>query len=736
MNKKKKLLIYNALMGGASEPAYDADASAYFTRITSAGGTISIPEKIAANTFVLQLKTDGLWSKNLDLGIFLGGFAGSLVKLKTLNPSFYSLLNDGSTPLVAGDYGLATGITVTASGKRLNTQIIPATYSLTNVNFYASVGVLDNYDAVGGRIMGDNPAAGKQQFHLSKTQIGFSDTDQARTVVDKGLGLNYSHSIITDTNNFYPVEDFMVDYPAVPNVAPVAVTFASTVSLFTTRNNGSNASVNASVGFYVMGDKLTYTEHSLLQKALRTLLTSLGRIPSTEDVVTSGDSVTFGSLSTSYANRWSRIVATSLGLKERNNGISGSRYRNTYAFTPGGYDRRAEALNYRVYSGGKVILMYGINDMNQDLTTNGDPNITLEFTAKMVKQVNEEVAAGVPLSSIIVCTQSLINTGANSTKQDLYAEANKDVARITGCLFVDVLNYMRNNGGASLLSGDNAHPTDAGHAVIATAVLTTAATVSGEVSPTTRLIAVGTGLGYTMPNATLQGKINTLIVAGLTQQVLHKHDQFKMFRLNDAGLSNFSTLDYINPSANQAVLVSSPTYGTGGFTMNGTSNYIRSGFIPRNGVKFTDSDGFASAKQTQTAAAATFGSLFGVNDNSGGAARLLMRPRDSTNTRAYFINSGAGDSGASTDASGRSTVIRSSSTATRALRNGVQVDSAVAGGSNRPNIEVYIGANNELGTANWFAPITAEYFEAGGDVWSDADDLAMHTIIESFIASL
>ena len=42
-----------------------------------------------------------------------------------------------------------------------------------------------------------------------------------------------------------------------------------------------------------------------------------------------------------------------------------------------------------------------------------------------------------------------------------------------GFVYVDVFTYMQNNGGTSLLSSDKIHPTDAGHQVIANAVLAT-----------------------------------------------------------------------------------------------------------------------------------------------------------------------------------------------------------------------------------------------------------------------
>lgn len=41
----------------------DADAQAFFDRVTTAGGTLSNTEKLAVNTLVVKMKFDGIWTK-------------------------------------------------------------------------------------------------------------------------------------------------------------------------------------------------------------------------------------------------------------------------------------------------------------------------------------------------------------------------------------------------------------------------------------------------------------------------------------------------------------------------------------------------------------------------------------------------------------------------------------------------------------------------------------------------
>lgn len=42
---------------------FDADAAAFFARVTTAGGSLSATEQTAINTLVVQMKADGIWSK-------------------------------------------------------------------------------------------------------------------------------------------------------------------------------------------------------------------------------------------------------------------------------------------------------------------------------------------------------------------------------------------------------------------------------------------------------------------------------------------------------------------------------------------------------------------------------------------------------------------------------------------------------------------------------------------------
>jgi len=54
------LNIGNRVMGGGG--GFDADAQAFFDRVTTAGGTLTTTEQNATNQLVLDMKTAGIWS--------------------------------------------------------------------------------------------------------------------------------------------------------------------------------------------------------------------------------------------------------------------------------------------------------------------------------------------------------------------------------------------------------------------------------------------------------------------------------------------------------------------------------------------------------------------------------------------------------------------------------------------------------------------------------------------------
>jgi hypothetical protein len=118
------------LESSRSGGAFDADAQAFFNRVTAAGGTLSATEQTAVNTLVVSLKSFGIWTlmkaiypmvgatnascrQNLKSSSFTGSFSGG-----------WTFTSNGATP------NGTTGF--------MNTQLVPLTEGLTTANAHLS----------------------------------------------------------------------------------------------------------------------------------------------------------------------------------------------------------------------------------------------------------------------------------------------------------------------------------------------------------------------------------------------------------------------------------------------------------------------------------------------------------------------------------------------------------------------------------------------------------------------
>jgi len=190
-----------------------------------------------------------------------------------------------------------------------------------------------------------------------------------------------------------------------------------------------------------------------------------GEKTSLTSVLFYGDSVTEGAVSTSTPKRWTSLVSAKNIFTETNLGIGGTTMNLLYAGDNSFTDRLP---SIPVYNGTQrnIFVAYGINDYLQDWTAG-------QFETALNNALDYLITTkNYPLYSIIVVTPSIIGTVGSKNNAGLkpFAEAAIKSAKSRGVGYVDTYNYMLDNGGSSLISGDNIHPTDAGHAVIAEAI--------------------------------------------------------------------------------------------------------------------------------------------------------------------------------------------------------------------------------------------------------------------------
>ena len=109
---------------------FDADAQAFFDRVTTAGGSLSATEKSAVNTLVLDLKGYSIWSKMKAIYPMVGASAAACAQ-NLKSSSFTGTFNGGWT------YA-STGVTPNGTNGYMNTGLNAASNLSQNSTHIAS----------------------------------------------------------------------------------------------------------------------------------------------------------------------------------------------------------------------------------------------------------------------------------------------------------------------------------------------------------------------------------------------------------------------------------------------------------------------------------------------------------------------------------------------------------------------------------------------------------------------
>lgn len=211
-----------------------------------------------------------------------------------------------------------------------------------------------------------------------------------------------------------------------------------------------------------------------------------------QSLATFGDSITVGSAASPLSNSYSALVAANLSATEFNEGISGSVLQNSTSSTGNGRDRFEAALT-GANKRDAVFVAYGFNDARYIANVS---HTSAAFENDLEEVVYGLIQAGYARTDINIITPFYITdvglttgsagfAGQSRSGFEEYVSAAIRVAQSWGTKLTDAYAYMRDNGGASLIGGDDIHPTNAGHAAIFSAIQASAVpTAAGLVSIT------------------------------------------------------------------------------------------------------------------------------------------------------------------------------------------------------------------------------------------------------------
>jgi hypothetical protein len=137
---------YYYRLRASTDPYFDPDAAAFFSRVTTAGGTLTTTEQNAVNTLVLDMKAAGIWTAMKAIYPMVGGGTGSTAAREAAcaqnlkSSSFTGTFTSGVT-------FASTGVTGNGTSAYFNTAYNPVTQSDSQTSFYMSVYIRTNSNA-------------------------------------------------------------------------------------------------------------------------------------------------------------------------------------------------------------------------------------------------------------------------------------------------------------------------------------------------------------------------------------------------------------------------------------------------------------------------------------------------------------------------------------------------------------------------------------------------------------
>ena len=260
-------LIARSFPGGGG--GYDPDAQTYINAVLAAGGTLSTPQQDAINTYFLDLKSDGIFSKLYFNYLYLGGVANSN-KINAVNPGTYDLNFQGTwTHSTSGSAAIRNDNTYADTGYDAG-----AGYSTVNSDWSFGAIMKDRLSIFAGysgvsspyMIIGVDNTKWDNYFPNNQAIVNSNPTD-------------FWLSLSRTNNDWYSV------YKVGGTSASSGLTFASTITdsytkptspmnIYINKINGVGLAMGATYLMTWGGQKLTNTESNNFLLRINTLLTT------------------------------------------------------------------------------------------------------------------------------------------------------------------------------------------------------------------------------------------------------------------------------------------------------------------------------------------------------------------------------------------------------------------------------------------------------------------------------
>ena len=249
--------------------AYDADAQAFFDRVTTAGGTLTTTEKNATNQLVLDMKSAGIWSSMKAVYPMVGASAAACAQ-NLKSSSFTGTFSSGWT-------FASTGVTGNGTSAFFNTTCAPSQMSQDSIHMsYYSRDNLAQFGMMGASNTGVVNLIYLQPRYLNDSYYVYANNATGANSLSGASTTSQGFYLIertTSTNNRYFRNGSLVNSAVITSATPSNNSiYVGAANFPTSVEYSSRECALASIG-----DGLTDTQASNFYTAVQAFQTTLSR---------------------------------------------------------------------------------------------------------------------------------------------------------------------------------------------------------------------------------------------------------------------------------------------------------------------------------------------------------------------------------------------------------------------------------------------------------------------------
>jgi hypothetical protein len=249
---------------------FDADALAFFNRVTTAGGSLSDTEKLAVNSLVTQMKADGIWTLQKAIYPMVGASAAACAQ-NLKSASFRGTFFGGVTYASSGVQGNGTTGYFDTTLKP-NAQLA---LNSTHISFYCNqVPTIGSSNLMGTRINSNAYLLITPSFPLENgtlyTSNNSTETNRGTTILTN-LGF-FVNTRTTSTTSVLFRNSTKYSYSDTSGAVD-----SGDIYLLGSNDGGNTYRHNGICAFASIGEGLTDTQSANLYNAVQTFQTTLGR---------------------------------------------------------------------------------------------------------------------------------------------------------------------------------------------------------------------------------------------------------------------------------------------------------------------------------------------------------------------------------------------------------------------------------------------------------------------------